>query len=62
MVNTGVKDPKLRSLNRKIDRQKRAKRRQMEQLLHDPENSVALASEESHKKKINKLKQLKAST
>ena len=66
MVNTRVKDPKLRQINRKIDRQKRAKLRQMEKVLHDPENTVARESEETHKKKINELnlrrRQMKSAT
>jgi len=59
MVNTRVKDPKLRQTNRKLDRQKKALMRQNKNLINDPNNPNALGSAESHRIKITELKSLK---
>ena len=54
-----VKDPKKRNLNRKIDRQKKARMRQNEKLLSDHRDPSALASVKSHTEKITELKRNK---
>ncbi len=59
MVNTRVSDPKLRQVNRKLDRQKKASMRANKKLLSDPHDLEALRSLASHKIKINQLKSKK---
>lgn len=62
MVNTMVRDPKRRKLNRKLDRQKKARRKQSEKLLSDPEDFVAHSAIYLHEKKVAMLKQEKEAT
>lgn len=54
-----VKDPTTRKLNRKIDRQKKARMRQNKKLISDSTNLSAQELVNSHTKKINDLKRRK---
>ena len=60
MVNTRVKDPKLRQINRKIDRQKKARMRLLEGLIEAPKDPTSLGLVKSHSMKITELKSQKS--
>ncbi len=56
MVNTRVKNPQLRKVNRKLDRQKKGAMRANKKRLSDPHDLDTLRSLASHKIKVNELK------
>ena len=56
MVNTMVKDPENRKINRKLDRQKKARMKQNKKALLDPLDSDANALAEIHTLKALELK------
>jgi len=56
MVNTKVKDPKNRKINRKLDRQKKARMKQNKKALLDPLDSDANTLAEIHTLKASELK------
>lgn len=56
MVNTRVKDPLRRRINRTLGRQKKAMMRQNERILRDPLDSDASCRVEIHKLKITEKK------
>ncbi len=56
LVNTRVKDPTHRQVNRKLDRQKKAMMRQNRRVLLDPLDSEASLRAEVHKMKIAECK------
>jgi hypothetical protein len=56
MVNTRVKDPLRRQLNRKLDRQKKGAMRANKKLVYDPHDLDALRSLASHRIKTGELK------
>jgi hypothetical protein len=56
MVNTMVKDPANRKINRKLDRQKKARMKQNKKALLDPLDSDAGALAELHTLRVSELK------
>jgi len=56
MVNTMVKDPENRKINRKLDRQKKARMKQNKKALLNPLDSDAGALAEIHTMKASELK------
>ena len=56
MVNTRVKDPLRRTVNRKIDRQKRARTRQNRRVLLNPLDDEAGFRIQVHNLKLSELK------
>ena len=56
MVNTMVKDPENRKINRKLDRQKKARMKQNKKALLDPLDSDAGALAEVHTLRASELK------
>jgi|GEM_PF-4221086 len=60
MVNTRVRDPKLRQINRKIDRQKKARMHLRETHMDDADDSTTHRLVESHSMKIAELKSQKS--
>ncbi len=56
MVNTRVKDPQNRKINRKLDRQKKARMKQNRKALLDPLDSGSGSLAEIHTLKIAELK------
>ena len=56
MVNTRVTNPTRRRINRQLDRQKKARRRQSEKLLTSPDDVQATASIRKHGENIKELK------
>jgi hypothetical protein len=57
LTNTRVADPKRRSLNRKLMRQKRAKLRQQEKLLEHPDDPIAESLISAHERRAQKIKE-----
>jgi hypothetical protein len=57
VVNTQVSDPTRRMINRRLDRQKRARRRQSEKALANPSDADAQQRIEMHTQKAGALKQ-----
>src|SRR2546426_991648 len=56
MVNTMVKDPENRKINRKLDRQKKARMKQNKKALLNPLDSDAAALAEIHTLRASELK------
>ena len=56
MVNTMVKDPELRKINRKLDRQKKARMRLNQKALVDSSGSPSDPLAKMHTLKITELK------
>ena len=56
MVNTMVKDPENRKINRKLDRQKKARMKQNKKTVLDPLDPDAGALAEIHTMKASELK------
>ncbi len=58
-MNTRVKNPELRQLNRALSRHKKVRMRQQEKLISDPGNVAAISLVIAHALKIEGLKQAK---
>lgn len=56
MVNTRVRNPEHRRINRKLDRQKKARMRLNEKMLSNPRDPVRAALVQSHNRTIANLK------
>ncbi len=59
MVNTMVKDPKRRNVNRKIDRYKKRRMHHMIKHIAEPSDASSLESIANYSRKISELKRLK---